>query len=541
MKFSRLRQKLVATALVGLCLAGQVFAQDQRLTKRVDLFLKDADLLAATEMLSRQTGIRFVIAPSSLEFKKINLNLPGVTADQAIVYICEAAGGWVERDDQGVYIIRQGAKPESAGTNSSVPTNKVRKPIRIERIKIVKGDPEEVYQMLMTGNVESISGKGFEDLRNAVRKHTEATQPKINDGPTVIFPGVAGAAAYPTVIQGNNALPTDSSRSAAESGADIFLPNESANQRQPGGGGNGAGQPGGGNNQNGNGGSALQGGVGFVPEGIRKVSYDPTTNSLIVEGDDDAIKQLRNLVNLFDQVPKQVIVKVEFITTSQSVTKALGMDWLYQRGAINAGNRPGSFAEVSNPIFINYATGNITTRLRTILSEGGGKTVNAPLVRTLNNQAAIVSQNLQTWYFTSQATNGPGGIIINTIPQQIQIPTTLAIKPRINDDGYITMFLQPTISDLGQIRRDQNGNSFPDISSQSISVVARVKSGQTIALAGLTRKQTRTTVSKFPVLADLPIVGSLFKATNTERNDSELLIFVTPIIVEDQDQGGLGP
>ena len=106
-----------------------------------------------------------------------------------------------------------------------------------------------------------------------------------------------------------------------------MLPDESANQRQPGGGGAGAGngQPGG--NTNG-GGSALQGGVGFVPEGIRKVTYDPTTNSLIVEGDDDAIKQLRNLVNLFDQVPKQVIVKVEFITTSQSVTKALGMDWL---------------------------------------------------------------------------------------------------------------------------------------------------------------------------------------------------------------------
>jgi general secretion pathway protein D len=410
--------------------------------------------------------------------------------------------------------------------------------MRVERIKIIKGDPEQVYQMLMTGTVDY--DKGFDDLRNAVRKNNESMQPRMNSGPTVIFPGVAGASSYPTVVQGNNVLPMDSSRAATESAADIFLPTESANQRQPGGGGNGAGQPGG-NNQNNGGGAAPQGGVGFVPEGIRKVSYDPATNSLIVEGDDDAIKQLRNLVNLFDQVPKQVIVKVEFITTSQSVTKALGMDWLYQRGAINAGNRPGSFAEVSNPIFINYATGNITTRLRTILSEGGGKTVNAPLVRTLNNQAASVNQQLQTWYFTTQATNGPGGIIINTIPQPITIPTNLSIRPRINDDGYITMNLQPTISDLGQIRRDQNGNSFPDISQQSVTVVARVKSGETIALGGLTRKQTRTTVQKFPVLADLPLVGSLFRSTNTERNDSELLIFVTPIIVEDQDQGGLGP
>lgn len=540
MMFSNLRQKLAIAALIGLCFVGQIAnAQDQRLAKRVDLFLKDADLLAATEMLSRQTGIRFVIAPGSAEFKKINLNLPGVTADQAIVYICEAAGGWVERDDQGVYIIRQGAKPETASSNAAVPTSKVKKPVRIERIKIIKGDPEYVYHMIMSGSGDRVDGKGFSDIHQAVKALNDAILPKANGGPSLVFPGVSGAASYPAVVQ-DNSMPKDSSKGIFEAGSDIMLPDESANQRQPGGGGAGAGngQPGG--NTNG-GGSALQGGVGFVPEGIRKVTYDPTTNSLIVEGDDDAIKQLRNLVNLFDQVPKQVIVKVEFITTSQSVTKALGMDWLYQRGAINAGNRPGSFAEVSNPIFINYATGNITTRLRTILSEGGGKTVNAPLVRTLNNQLAVVSQSLQTWYFTTQASNGPGGIIINTVPQQITIPTFLAIKPRINDDGYITMYLTPTISDLGQIRRDQNGNSFPDISTQSIQLVARVKSGQTIALGGLTRKQTRTTVSKFPVLADLPIVGSLFRSTSTERNDSELLIFVTPIIIEDQDLGGLGP
>lgn len=540
MKFSSLRQKLVATALVGLCLAGQVLAQDQRLTKRVDLFLKEADLLAATEMLSRQTGIRFVIAPSSVEFKKINLNLPGVTADQAIGYICEAAGAWVERDEQGVYIIRQGPKPENATSSAAVPTNKVRKPMRVERIKIIKGDPEQVYRMIMTGDVSSTYSNGFDQLHEEYRKHLEASMPKTGPGPQLVFPGVSGPVAYPTVSQGNGSLPADSGKSPTEVNSDIFLPSESANQRQPGGGGNGAGQPGG-NNQNGGGGGALQGGVGFVPEGIRKVSFDPATNSLIVEGDDDAIKQLRNLVNLFDQVPKQVIIKIEFITTSQSVTKALGMDWLYQRGAINAGNRPGSFAEVSNPIFINYATGNITTRLRTILSEGGGKTVNAPLVRTLNNQPAVVFQSLTTWYFTPQAVNGNGGIIINYIATQLPITSSLQVRPRINDDGYVTMFLTPQISDLGQLRRDANGAAYPDFSTQAVNVVARVKSGETIALAGMTRKQTRTTIAKFPVLADLPIVGSLFRSSNTERNDSELLIFVTPIIVEDQDQGGLGP
>lgn len=544
MTLNDVRKNLTRGAVLALVVVGQVaWAQVSGLAKRVDIFLKDADLLQATQMLTRQTGIQFVIAPSVSEYGKINLSLNGVSAEDAIKYICQAAGCWAERDANGVFVIRQGEAPASSNSNSSNPF--VKKPKKIDRIKVINADVRNVYSAIFKGVVID-PDQGFRNVdlltspegRNlAASMAMPATT--IGPGGTVIMnPGVSTPTISSRVT--DTTLPKDSGQ-LSTSGNDVLLPGETVNQVRGGGSGGGSGPGSGGGGTNGGGSTALQAGTGFTPDGITKVTYDPTDNSLIVEGDDDAIQQLRQLVAMFDQVPKQVIIKVEFITTSQSVTKSLGMDWLYQRGAINAGNRPGTFSRSSDPIFINYATGNITTRLRTILTEGQGKVVNAPLVRTLNNQIAAVSESTLTYIFVNQTVNGPGGIQVNSTPVPITITTQLVVRPRINDDGYVTMSLSPSIQDFGQQRRGPNGEELNDQLQQSINVVARVKSGETIALAGLTRKQTTNSISRFPILSDLPIIGQLFKSTSTQRNDSELLIFVTPIIVEDETNGGLAP
>ena len=243
---------------------------------------------------------------------------------------------------------------------------------------------------------------------------------------------------------------------------------------------------------------------------------------------------------MFDVAPKQVTVKVEFITTSSSNSRSLGFDWLYERGTVFFGVRPGSFARAGDPIFLNYATGNVASRMRALLSTGKGKVVQAPIIRTLNNQPASVLSQVQTSIFISQVVSVGNGQII-TVPQLVNftITTGLNVAPRINDDGYITMFINVPVQDFGQIRRGPNGEEVPDLLSQTISVVARVKNGETIALGGLTRKSDTGSESRFPILGDLPIIGQFFRSTNAEKNNTELLIFVTPNIIED-DAGGIG-
>ena len=552
------RLNATLACMAALALAGVAAAQSGQATK-VDLKLKDADLNAATYALTAQTGIKFIIADTPEEFKPITLSIEGVTPEKAIEYICLAAGATWQVDENGVYIIRH-ANAAAAVTNTvaNPPIVDVKVPMRVQKIKLMKADPKHVYDMIV--NPENASAKDSIQLMNEEVTNRLRNNSQIPASPLVMVGNQTTNVFHPLAQSMGTEQPTNNA---------IALPDENpafqggfGGGRQGGGaqggiggrggqglgggagGGQGFGGGGGFGGQNGGGqtGSAtgLAGGQGLVPAGIEQVVYDPTDNSLIVRGTDDAIRELEQLVAQFDIAPQQVIIKVEFITTSTSLDRALGIDWFYQRGTVFAGVRPGTFARAADPVFLNYATGNISTRLRTILTSGWGRTVTSPLIRTLNNQTASIANIATTTIFINQVTNGPSGIVITPNPVQIAATTFLTVTPRINGDQTITVFLTPQLQGFGQLKRGPDGQEIPDILSQTISVVARVKSGETIALGGLTNKIDNYSESRIPILSDLPIIGQLFRGRDTNTSTSELIIFVTPTIV-DENNYGLGP
>lgn len=537
MRLIRARRRLVQLACLAVfAMASLAGAQDGALSKKVDLYLKGADLLAATQMLSQQTGLQFVIAPSGQPFDKIDASLKGVTAEEAIQYLCRAAGAYAERDENGVYIIRRGEKPDVKLAPTPAPQPPKPRNIILKRIQLMKADPKDVYEQLTQTAVWD-PGAGFRLMNKFAQETRGDFGANYGPNPTVVVGGGYQQTVYP-VNKGAAQRPGDlqNPQSLENVNNGVTLPGEPA-AGQLGGGGGGGGQLGGGGQPGGGGqsgqGGQLTAGQGFVPDGITKITYDPTTNSLIVEGDDEAVRRLQQAIALFDVAPQQVIIKVEFITTSQSVSKQLGIDFLYARGAVFAGNTPGSQANVGNPIFVNYSTGNVSARLRAQLLEGQGRVVNAPLVRTLNNQIALVQQQVETTIFLNQVINGPGGITQAPQPVPFTVTTQLLVRPRINGDGTVTVNLTPQIQDFGQVRRGPDGQEVPDRLSQLINVVARVRSGETIALGGLTRKSDTSSQSRFPILGDLPIIGQFFRSTSRDKNNSELIVFVTPTVIDE--------
>ena len=541
MKTYRLKTVAIALACLAAFMVSTGGAAQSGYAKRIDLHLKDADLHSATYAVTVETGIAFVIAESSEPFGLITLSIPDVTPEDAIRYICDAAGAWAERDQNGVYIIRKG-RPEAEVPEAPLDLPVV-KPERIQKIILMRGDPVRIYNIMLGRGGMFNTEESVLAINRAAAAQMQANG-RIPTAPLIMVTDGRQQTVYPMSTSQGDAVPNQ-----------IVLPDESAGQGGFGGGGGlgggqggfgggGQGGFGGGGGQGGFGGggqaSSLQAGQGLVPEGISEFVYDPTDNSLIVKGTDEAIRELELLIAQFDVAPKQVIIKVEFITTSTSLDRSLGIDWFYQRGTMFAGSRPGTFARAADPIFINYATGNISTRLRTLLTHGWGRTVTAPLVRTLNNQLAFISNVVTTTIFINTVTSGPGGIIITPNPVPLTAATFLAVTPRINNDGTVTVGISPSLQAFGQLKRGPDGQEIPDILQQTISVVARVRSGETIALGGMTNKVDNYSESRIPILSDLPIIGQLFKGRNTNTLSSELIIFVTPTVLE-EDEYGLGP
>lgn len=531
MKRNFINKALAAVTAVALVASASIaYAQDTALGKRVNLFLKDADLLTATRLLSAQTGLKFVVSPTSEQFGKINLSLEDIAAEDAIRYICQAAGGYAERDANGVFVIRFGTDRPS---QTQIPVSQ--EPVATEIVKVIqvrKADPRDLLEMMAHNNGYD-PDRMYKDLWE-YRKYTNpgyGVMPTTTEHLTPMLNRLNGPQVTAADTGGSLSLPTgsDPQRGGAQGGGG-----------QVGGGGGGGQLGGGGGGQNGGGSfQGVTGGQGLVPTGTTSLGYNPATNSLIFRGTPDAYNKLLAILDQLDQAPKQIIVKVEFITTTSGLDKALGIDWYYERGGIFAGVRPGAFAASSDPVFLNYATGNLSTRLRTLLTEGTGRVVTAPLVRTLNNQLATITAGANTWIFLTQQIVTAAGSFTTTTPISIPITTSLQVRPRINADNTITMTLAPTITNITGFRTGPDGSQLPETAFQSLQVAIIVKDGETIALGGLTGKTDSFTQSRIPLLSDLPVIGQLFRRRRNTQNNTELLIFVTAKII-DENQSGLG-
>ena len=556
-----MRMTLARTALAivlgatGLFAAPGAFAQNVPEQAVVDLNLKDADMKAAIQVLMKQTGLSIIFEASEEAFPKVTLNLPRVSAEDALKYICQAAGVYFRRDDNGVYIISR-KKPVEIEAPVAPAIKAAPAAKKLYKIQMKSADAQDVYAQMAYGVVLDPM-RGFIEI-NRFKDLTNPNARMQSGNPSVFLSSSDERGLNQYRPMNSQMLTNPTVNRGGESANGVEIPGEAAGQLGgggsiPGGGGGGFGGGGqggggfGGGGQGGGGfggagqGGTLSGGQGLIPAEITYITFDPNDNSIIVQATEQQYQQLLQYIQEFDVAPKQVTVKVEFITTTSSLSKSLGFDWLYSRGTLFTGNTPGTFARTSDPIFLSWQSGNFSTRLRTFLQDGYGRVVASPILRTMNNQPATVSQGVTTTIFqTVVASIGNGQVIRQTNPINITVGTSLSLRPRINNDGTVTMWLTPSIQQLGQFRRDADGNEFPDTSFQFIAVVARVKSGDTIALAGFTNKSDTGSGSKFPVLGDLPIIGQFFRSSNREKNHSELLIFVTPTII-DEDQGGIGP
>ncbi len=545
--YAKLALATVLSAMVVAPLAG-AYAQAQGTSEvRIDIDLRDMDMLTATKSLFQRTGIQFVIEPGMDEFKRVTLKLTNVTPEEAVRYICQAAGASFHKDEAGVYIIGHSKPTPMEAAPISVATPKA--PHIFRKIKVLKAGAQEIFDMVMHGT--AFNGLGSLDtLRRLTSSMRSDDYGRVYGPQFNVLNNVPANQTYqpsPASVQPTAATGTESNRQVAIPGS------EASNQgfgggRQGGGGGGlqggggggglGQGNGGGGLGQGGGGNVQLQGGQGLVGGSIDFISYDPNDNSIVVRGDEEDINQLQGYISQFDVAPRQVQIKVEFITTTDSLTKSLGYDFLYSRGIIATGTRPGSMANTSDPVFLNYSTGNIATRLRASMSRGGGTVVTSPIIRTLNNQPAFLSTNVTQYIFVDQTTVSNGTVLHNTQPVPIQITTQLVVAPRINEDNTITMGINPQLANITGLATDPNGSQIPIVTTQTIGVIARVRNGDTIVLGGLNSKNETTSSIMVPVLSELPIIGQFFRTMKKDRNNSELLVFVTPTIIEEDVAGG---
>ncbi|MBP5718191.1 MAG: hypothetical protein J6X53_04335, partial [Abditibacteriota bacterium] len=272
------------------------------------------------------------------------------------------------------------------------------------------------------------------------------------------------------------------------------------------------------------------------PDGIDNAIPFDLDNSIIVKGTEKGIAEFKNIIRMLDIPPKQVLIKAEFVEVSTQDVKSFGIDW-----SLNRLNE--SFSTGFNPtgnVTVGVTSGNLTAALKAELTQTVGRTINSPIVSTINNQYAYISINNIIPFFTSSTYVSDGTAISNSVVDYIEVDTYLEILPRVNGDGSITMMLQPRISDVGNYVVGPDGTSVPEEKYQELYTQRRVANGETMVVGGFIRKTDANSYKKIPLLADLPLIGRIFRTYSKSSEERELLIFVTPTIIPDSTYGTVG-
>ena len=282
------------------------------------------------------------------------------------------------------------------------------------------------------------------------------------------------------------------------------------------------------------------------------------TNTVIVQGTPEQIERAKEIAKDVDVRPAQVKIEVSLIEVSNSKAKVFAPSFgTLQAGEFGINLLGASVGPYLNTVpFIgaqgvqnNLGSNNFrlpTVGLRFSDNTVSGKLLANPNIIALDGTTSTVNITDSIVYFQTTVTNSGGTVTVTTQPQTQQVGIKLSITPHITNDGSVTLALTPSVTQLLGIKTEPiSGTSAPQTSQRDFTLSAvRVRDGETLMIGGLIRDFSSKDITKVPGLADLPIVGALFRATSADPGNlytrSEIVVMVTPHILREEGEAYFG-
>lgn len=284
---------------------------------------------------------------------------------------------------------------------------------------------------------------------------------------------------------------------------------------------------------------AAASGYAATTVGQASIQYDPETGALIIITDEETNKQIDKVVKELDKPIPQVLIKVLFL----EVTHTKGVDFGLE-GKTQYGSKDGTedtiqtifgLASETRGGFWKILDEDLEVVIRAMADTSKLEVLSRPSVLARNNQQATITVG-QEVPFVRNSRITEGGDTINTIEYE-DIGIILNVTPRITENRLVEMSVSPEISTLtGETVPISNTVNARVIAKRSASTNVVVDDGRTVVIGGMMEDNATETIKKIPILGDIPLVGAAFKRTIKEKSKTELLIFLTPHVVENSEE-----
>ena len=274
---------------------------------------------------------------------------------------------------------------------------------------------------------------------------------------------------------------------------------------------------------------------------------DPRTNTLFIQDTDKKLAEIQEIINKTDVAVKQVMIESRLVLADEKFGKELGARFGIAHTATSGKNNiaiggslgstnatTGTAGGLNSNLPVANATGSIAfslfrlpaglllnLELTALESDKRGKIVSSPRVTTANQQKAKIAQGTEIPYLQASS-SGAATVAFK------EAVLSLEVTPQITPDDKIIMDLEVKKEKIGQIFA-----GVPSIDTQNVTTQVLVANGETAVLGGIYEQVERNDVEKIPFFGDLPIIGNAFKHRTKQEDKTELLIFITPRIMDE--------
>lgn len=261
-----------------------------------------------------------------------------------------------------------------------------------------------------------------------------------------------------------------------------------------------------------------------------------SNNAILVIGTPGDFEKVVQLINKMDSPPPQVLIEVTILEVSLTNGQSLGFEWGLDKGQVTAQNKYGlnDLLKANSPgFFIRVGNDYLQAVLNAIETNSDVKVLSSPHALVASNKKAVISIgdsvviNKESIEIPTANASNP---IVKTTHEYVDVGLRLEIFPKVNDNGEVSIDIVQDVNDI----KDSGVSGFPQISKRSLSTTVIAKTKELIVLGGLISRKTSVTDTKVPILGYLPVIGRLFRKSDSSVHTTELVLLLTPTIIRSQ-------
>jgi Type II secretory pathway, component PulD len=268
-----------------------------------------------------------------------------------------------------------------------------------------------------------------------------------------------------------------------------------------------------------------------IPTGIVKVLSDQ--NAVLVTGPKEFLDRVEKEIEKADRPARQVVIEAQVLEVSERGMRQLAIGLSGQRGMLKGewgtSNFPGLLLVLQEGAGL---PSQFLAQIQALIEKGEAKTLARPKVSAVSGKKASI-EVVQELYFRTAPFFGPTPTQPTPIVpffqlQAITAGVKLEIMPVIGAEGDILLEITPEVSSVVGITTE----GLPQLATRKATATIWVREGQTVVLGGLRQREESKVTTKFPLISSLPLLGEIFKSHRKEVRESELIILLTPKLLE---------